>query len=168
MSNNIDGYRLSTYIHKDRDSRCGRFTMGPYWDFNLSFGNGNYCNGYPYTGWQMYQGCGDGSSKWVDRMLQDQWFKNLLSCRYAELRQNVLSTASLHSRVDSYANYIRAAASRDSAVWQTIDTYVWPNGWIANTWQGEIDSLKLWISNRMNWIDANMYPSTQPCNSALS
>lgn len=168
VSNNIDGYRLSTYIHKDRDSRCGRFTMGPYWDFNLSFGNGNYCNGYPYTGWQMYQGCGDGSSKWVDRMLQDQWFKNLLSCRYAELRQNVLSTASLHSRVDSYANYIRAAASRDSAVWQTIGTYVWPNGWIANTWQGEIDSLKLWISNRMNWIDANMYPSTQPCNSAVN
>jgi hypothetical protein len=168
VSNNIDGYRLSTYIHKDRNSKCGRFTMGPFWDFNLSFGNANYCNGYEYTGWQMYQGCGDGSSKWIDRMLQDQWFKNMLSCRYAELRQTLLSTNSLHARIDTYANYIRQAAVRDSAQWQTIGNYIWPNGWIANSWQGEIDSMKQWITNRMNWIDANMYPTMQPCNSSLN
>ncbi|MBK6329818.1 MAG: CotH kinase family protein [Bacteroidetes bacterium] len=165
ISNNIDGYRLSTFVHKDRDSKCGRFTMGPYWDFNLSFGNGDYCNGYPYTGWQMYQGCGDGSSKWVDRMLQDQWFKNLLNCRWNELRQNILSTPNVLARIDTYANYVRQASVRDSAIWQTIGTYVWPNGWIANSWQGEIDSMKLWVSNRMNWIDANMFAANQACNS---
>lgn len=168
ISNNIDGYRLSTYIHKDRDSKCGRFTMGPFWDFNLSFGNADYCNGYPTNGWQMYQGCGDGSSKWIDRMLQDQWFKNMLRCRYDELRATILSTSSLHARVDTYANYIRQASVRDSALWQTIGNYVWPNGWVANSWQGEIDSMKLWITNRMNWIDANIYPSLQPCNSTLN
>jgi hypothetical protein len=168
VSNNIDGYRLSTYIHKDRNSECGRFTMGPFWDFNLSFGNANYCNGYEYTGWQMYQGCGDGSSKWIDRMLQDQWFKNLLSCRYNELRQTILSTTSLHARIDTYANYVRQAAVRDSTTWQTIGNYVWPNGWVANSWQGEVDSMKQWITNRMNWIDANMYPSMQACNSVLN
>lgn len=164
ISNNIDGYRLSTFVHKDRDSKCGRFTMGPYWDFNLSYGNGNYCNGYPYTGWQMYQGCGDGSSKWVDRMLQDQWFKNLLNCRWNELRQNILSTPNVLARIDTYANYVRQASVRDSAIWQTIGNYIWPNGWIANTWQGEIDSMKQWTSNRLGWIDANMFPSNQACN----
>lgn len=168
VSNNIDGYRLSTYIHKDRDSRCGRFTMGPFWDFNLSFGNADYCNGYPTNGWQMYQGCGDGSSKWINRMLQDQWFKNLLRCRYDELRASILSTTALHARVDTYANYVRQAAARDSAKWQTIGNYIWPNGWVANSWQGEIDSMKLWITNRMNWIDANIYPTLQPCNSTLN
>ncbi|KXK41975.1 MAG: spore coat protein CotH [Bacteroidetes bacterium OLB11] len=164
ISNNIDGYRLSTFIHKDRDSKCGRFTMGPLWDFNLSYGNANYCNGYPYTGWQMYQGCGDGSSKWINKMLQDQWFKNLLSCRWQELRQNQLKTSNILAQVDSYANYVREASSRDSAIWKTIGNYIWPNGWIANSWQGEIDSMKLWITNRMNWIDANMYPANQGCN----
>lgn len=165
VSNNIDGYRLSTYLHKDRNSNCGRFTMGPLWDFNLSFGNANYCNGYEYTGWQMYQGCGDGSSKWIDKMLQDQWFKNLLSCRWNELRQNILSTPALHARLDSAQVYLKEAAVRDSTIWNTIGTYVWPNGWIANSWKGEIDSMKLWITNRMNWIDANMYPTAQACNS---
>ncbi len=164
LSNNIDGYRLSTYIHKDRDSRCGRFTMGPLWDFNLSFGNGDYCNGYPTTGWQLYQGCGlDGSGHWMDRMLQDQWFKNLVNCRWNELRQTTLSTASLMARIDTTANYLRQASVRDSAIWQTIGTYVWPNGWVANSWQGEVDSVKLWLTNKLSWIDANMYPSTQNC-----
>ncbi len=164
ISNNIDGYRLSTFIHKDRDSKCGRFTMGPLWDFNLSYGNANYCNGYPYTGWQMYQGCGDGSSKWIDKMLQDQWFKNLLSCRWQELRQNQLKTSNILAQIDTYANYVRQAAVRDSTIWQTIGNYIWPNQWIANSWQGEIDSMKLWIVNRMNWIDANMYAANQGCN----
>lgn len=166
ISNNIDGYRLSTFIHKDRDSKCGRFTMGPYWDFNLSFGNGNYCNGYPTSGWQMYQGCGDGSSKWIDKMLQDQWFKNLLNCRWNELRQNILSTPTMLAKIDTYANYVRQASARDSAIWQTIGNYVWPNAWIANTWQGEIDSMKQWVVGRMNWIDANMFPANQACNAA--
>lgn len=165
VSNNIDGYRLSTYIHKDQNSRCGRFSMGPIWDYNLSFGNGDYCNGYPSSGWQLYSGCGlDGSGYWMDRMLQDQWFKNVLNCRWNELRQTVLKTSYLMARIDTNANFLRQAANRDSVIWQTIGTYVWPNGWIANTWQGEVDSMKLWLTNRLNWIDANIFPSTQACN----
>ena len=167
LSNNIDGYRLSTFMHKDRDSRCGRFTMGPYWDYNLSFGNGDYCNGYPTSGWQLYAGCGmDGSGYWVDKMLQDPWFKNLLNCRWNELRQSTLSTTSLMARIDTNAAHLQQAAVRDSAIWQTIGTYVWPNGWVANSWHGEIDSMKLWLTHRLNWMDANMFPSTQNCSIA--
>jgi len=165
VSNNIDGYRLSSFVHKDQNSKCGRFTMGPLWDFNLSFGNGDYCNGYPTTGWQLYAGCGlDGSGYWMDKMLQDQWFKNLLNCRWNELRQTILSTSSLMARIDTTANYLRESSVRDSAKWQTIGGYVWPNGWVANSWQGEVDSMKLWLTNKLAWIDANMYTSTQNCN----
>jgi len=31
IANNVDGYRLSTYMHKDKN---GPLTMGPIWDFN--------------------------------------------------------------------------------------------------------------------------------------
>jgi hypothetical protein len=171
VSNNVDGYRLSTFAHKDRDSKCGRLTMGPFWDYNLSFGNGDYCNGYPTTGWQLYQGCGTaylGSGLWIDRMLQDQWFKNLLNCRWNELRQSTLSTSSLLARINTNAIYLQQAAVRDSAKWQTIGTYVWPNGWVANSWQGEIDSMKLWLTNKLTWLDANMYATTQSCTSAAN
>jgi hypothetical protein len=29
VSKNVDGYRLSTYFHKDRDDRGGKLKMGP-------------------------------------------------------------------------------------------------------------------------------------------
>lgn len=169
LTNNIDGYRWSTFIHKDRDSKCGRFTMGPIWDFNLSFGNGDYCNGNPTSGWQLYTGCGlDAGGFWVDKMLQDPWFKNLTNCRWNELRQTTLSNAVLFGRIDSFYNHLKEASVRDSTQWQTIGTYVWPNGWVANSWDGEIDSMKLWMTNRLIWMDANMYTTTQACGTSAN
>ncbi len=42
LSNNVDGYRLSTWLVKDKNEKL---KMGPIWDFNLAFGNANYCGG---------------------------------------------------------------------------------------------------------------------------
>src|SRR6185369_11273395 len=52
MSKNIDGFRLSNYMHKDR---LGKLRMDPIWDWNLSFGNANYANGWTTTGWYASQ-----------------------------------------------------------------------------------------------------------------
>jgi len=164
LSNNIDGYRLSTFIHKDRDSRCGRFTMGPLWDYNLSLGNADYCEGLPVNKWQYSEGCGSQSSWWVTKMLQDPYFANLTKCRWTELRAGVLSTPNLMAHIDEYADYLRAASVRDSVRWQTIGNYIWPNAWVANSWQGEIDNMKQWLQMRLEWLDNNMYGSMANCN----
>ena len=42
VTRNVDAYRLSTYMYKDKN---GPLTMGPIWDFNLAFGNADYCEG---------------------------------------------------------------------------------------------------------------------------
>jgi hypothetical protein len=42
LSNNVDGYRLSTWLVKDKNELL---SIGPIWDFNLAFGNANYCGG---------------------------------------------------------------------------------------------------------------------------
>ncbi len=39
----IDGYRLSNYMSKDRG---GKLRMDPIWDWNLSFGNADYLEGW--------------------------------------------------------------------------------------------------------------------------
>ena len=44
----IDGYRLSNYMHKDRG---GKLKMDPIWDWNLSFGNADYLDGGRTNGW---------------------------------------------------------------------------------------------------------------------
>src|SRR4030042_102264 len=53
LGKNVDSYRLSTFMYKDRDSEGGRLTMGPLWDFNLAFGNADYYNGWDTSGWQV-------------------------------------------------------------------------------------------------------------------
>ena len=47
ITKNIDGYRLSTYINVDIDKKI---KMGPIWDFNLAFGNADYCDAVILTG----------------------------------------------------------------------------------------------------------------------
>lgn len=163
FARNLDGYRASNYIHKDRDSRCGRFTMGPFWDFDIALGNSNFCNGDMINGWQLYNGCGDGSNLWIEQMMLDPWFKNLVHCRYQQWRQSVLSKPALFARIDSFRNELDAAHVRDSAVWKTIGIYLWPNQWTPNNWYSEIDSMKSWISQRLDWMDANIWPATQAC-----
>jgi CotH kinase protein/Lamin Tail Domain/Secretion system C-terminal sorting domain len=153
LANNVDGYRLSTFMHKDADSKCGRFTKGPVWDYNLSFGNADYCNG-GYAGWQISDGCGDGTSKYTKQMLLDNWFDTLTVCRWKELRQTIFHKDSLWARVDAKTNYLRSEIKYDSTKWQTIGNYVWPNGWVANSWQAEVDSMKAWIANRLLWMDS--------------
>jgi len=34
ITSNVDGYRLSTYLHKDRNEKL---KMGPIWDLNIGY-----------------------------------------------------------------------------------------------------------------------------------
>ncbi len=45
LTKNIDAYRLSTFLYKDKDSKGGKLKIGPVWDYNLAYGNANFCNG---------------------------------------------------------------------------------------------------------------------------
>ena len=51
ITRNVDAYRLSTYMYKERDRKGGRLSMGPVWDFNLGFDNGQYCTELTVGGW---------------------------------------------------------------------------------------------------------------------
>jgi hypothetical protein len=54
LTKNIDGFRLSTYMFKDRG---GKLNMGPVWDYNLSLGNADYLEGWRPTGWDCARVC---------------------------------------------------------------------------------------------------------------
>jgi len=41
LTNNSDSYWCSFFLHKDKDSKGGKVTLGPPWDFNLAMSNGS-------------------------------------------------------------------------------------------------------------------------------
>ncbi len=161
FSNNIDAYRASNYFHKDRDSKCGKHTIAPFWDFNFTFGSPNWCFGQNTQGWQLTGGCGTQTSKWMNKLLQDSWFKNIISCRWSNLRSDYLTNANIFHRLDSIATYIQSAAQRDSARWGLV---YWPTNWTPSNLNVAMDSMKSWMVLRLQWMDANMYSPTMPCN----
>jgi hypothetical protein len=164
LGKNVDGYRISSFMYKDKDSKGGKLVMAPIWDFNLAFGNADYCEGGLTTGW-MYafnRICGEHSSLvpfWWDRLLSDPDFKTKLAKRWVALRADKFSTPNIHAYIDSLEIVLnQGAQQRNFAQWPIWNQYVWPNyDWTQQqTYSTAISWMKTWITSRTQWLDENM------------
>lgn len=161
ISRNVDGYRLSAFLYKDKESNGGKLMAGPLWDYNIAYGNADYCNGGSTTGYALdfNNDCpGDGWQIpfWWYRMMNDSNFVNIAKCRYNELRTNVLSDQYIEDFIDSVAVVLDEAQQRNFQKWPILGTYIWPNNYIGATFTDEINYLKAWLTLRMDWLDANL------------
>ena len=159
ITKNVDGYRLSSFLHKDKDSDDGRLVAGPIWDFNLGFGNADYYNGWETQGWQVEADLPNDDFSipyWWCTIWSDQSFRWSVQQRWNSLRNNFLSNASVNSLIDSLQSHIGEAADRNFERWPTLGQYVWPNYYIGQTYQDEIDYLRNWIITRMDWMDSEL------------
>lgn len=163
LSRNVDGYRISTFFHKNRDnSTFSPLVMGPVWDFDIAFGNANYCMGDQTTGWawMFNQVCPtDGYQVpfWWERLVSDPNFNNEARCRWNALRQGPISNVNMMARIDSMATLLQESQQRNFTQWPILGIYTWPNvAPFHTTYAGEIQKLKQWIQARMNWIDQNL------------
>jgi len=156
ISKNVDAYRLSAYMYKDKDSEDGRLTMGPIWDYNLAFGNANYYAGGDPVGWQMNVDLGGDPYKipfWWYRIWDDETFRDAFNQRWQELRQTVFSEEYIMNMIDSTIAVIADAQVRNFQRWPVLDEYVWPNAYIGGSYENEIDYLTDWITARLDWMD---------------
>ncbi len=157
LGKNVDAYRLSTYFHKDKDSKNGKLTMGPFWDFNLAWFNADYCQGNNASGWMFAENCDSGIPFWWSRLFLDEPnFREHLKCRWNELRGDILSESYLFDYIDAKALELDESQERNFEKWDILGTYVWPNPATPATYEEEINNLKNWISQRLNWMDAEI------------
>ncbi len=158
ISKNVDGYRLSTFMYKDRDSRGGKLTMGPVWDFNLAFGNANYCQGGEPTGWELDFNTHCPHDYWVNhfwwkRLMEDPEYVQLLRDEYFSLRNTHFSDERLMMRIDSMVTVLNSAQVRNFQRWPVLGHHVWPNRFVGNSHAEEIQYLKSWLTQRLIWLD---------------
>ncbi|PHI19795.1 spore coat protein CotH [Lewinellaceae bacterium SD302] len=161
ISRNVDGFRLSTYFHKQKDSDGGQLVMGPVWDFNFAFGNANYCRGFDVTGWAMdfpYDCPEDPfqTPRWWSRFLKDREVAELLNERYFELREGILGDAAIEGRIDDFLDQMGEAPARNFERWPILGEYNWPNSFVGDTYEEEVGYLRQWILDRLAWIDNNI------------
>ena len=158
LAKNVDAYRLSTYLYKDKESIDNRLTAGPIWDFNHGFGNCDYGETWETNSWLLEYNPegGDQMAFWWELLWQDDNFKFKVSQRYSELRTNILSEDHIYNIIDSTVIYLGDAVDRNFSRWPLLGNYIWPNYYIFETYEEEINYLKSWISNRLSWMDSEI------------
>lgn len=149
----IDWYLISE-ITKNQDSKDfssiflnvmpgEKIKMGPLWDFDLAFGNVNYSDATNPTGFWVKD------HKWYTRLFQDPAFVNKVKSRFVYFKNN---QQFILNKMDYYASYLKYAQEENDIKWNLLGTYVWPNPVVYNTYQEEVNHLKNWYTQRMDWL----------------
>ncbi|HZY80230.1 MAG TPA: CotH kinase family protein [Cyclobacteriaceae bacterium] len=161
LTKNPDAYRLSTFMYKKKDSEGGKLSMGPIWDFNLGFGNVNYCTQGTSTGLVIDFNSICPTDGWLvpfwwNKLWNDPAFRVAVSDRWSSLRQNRFTNAAVLGYVDSVASVLNVEAQqRNFKKWPVLGVYIWPNyKFDITTFDGEVAWMKTWITERMTYLDA--------------
>jgi len=149
LSKNVDGFRYSAFITKDRG---GKLKVGPPWDWNRSFGNANYYGGGKVEGWYS-SNLRPREISWYHRLREDPAFMQRCSSRWVELRKDVLETKKVHAMIDEIAGQLQEAQRRNFERWPILGEHVTCNYYVGDTYEEEVRWMKKWIQGRLAWID---------------
>lgn len=153
LTKNVDAFRYSAFLHKPRG---GKITMGPAWDWNLSFGNADYYDANETAGW-YYENLRDTEISWIYRLKQDPEFVQRSIDRWAELRRDIFAPEKILARVDAMRTQLQEAQARNFNRWPIMGRSIRPNYYVGPTFDAEVNWMKIWIKDRIAWID-RQYP----------
>jgi hypothetical protein len=157
LGSNADGYQFSTYFHKDK---VGKLRAGPVWDFNLTYGNDLFQWGFDrskYDVWQFSDGGNEGAKFWTD-LFNSPTFRCYFTKRWNQLIQpgQPLKHNNLVDYIDATVAQISEAVLRENLRWATIPDHAL-----------EIENMKLFLYNRINWINNQLGSYTACANVAV-
>ena len=151
---NIDAYRISNYMFKDRDSKGGKLAEGPIWDFNLAFGKTWYPeDAYRVDEWEIDHNRYKPNDWpkvpfWWERIGHDPDFARRVKTRWNELIVHILHRDRVFQLIDEMVDSLQEARVRNFERW--------PEAAKQHSYETEIQKLKQWITGRIGWIEANL------------
>lgn len=160
LSHNPDGYRLSTFMYKDKG---GTLKMGPVWDFNLAYGNDSRTPISATYNWAFHFNNYYNNDQWLinfwwKRLLSDPSFKTVVKQRWAQFRTHQFSDANIAATINKYVTLLQNnnSISKHFDRWKILGVRLPFNGFVGNTYEEELDYLKNWLKARTVWIDQNI------------
>jgi len=136
-----DAFWGSYRMHKDRGKKL---FSGPPWDFDRGFHNNGGTYNQPYHTWRTNGGL---VGRWHQKLQECPEYKMLLADRWYEHRKTAINTDQTLAHIDAQVALMSEAMARPNK------RKPFPYGY---TWQEEIDFLKTWIVNRLNWLDGEI------------
>ncbi len=162
ITRNVDGYRLSTFMHKNKDSNGGKLKMGPVWDFNIALGNADYCSGGDTHGWAADFNNVCGGDYWLvpfwwQRLREDPNFRAQIRTRWQQLRSSTFSNTAITGMIDSLRTVVNEGQARNFQRWPIMGQWIWPNNFVGQNYGSEVNYLKTWINGRLIWMDGEIF-----------
>lgn len=161
LTRDVDAWIRSHFMYKERNKPI---TAGPVWDYNFALGNMTdmamgWGGSTKKTGWHVLDNR-RGSGDWHTMMWKQPEFQQAVKNRYLELRENLLSDVAFEKLVDDVRKPIMNVAQRNFEAWPMGECYnmgFGSQGTVKDTtWEGQIDSLKIWAKNRLKTLDSLM------------
>jgi hypothetical protein len=159
ITRNIDAVFFSTYLYKPRN---GKIHFGPVWDCDRSQGGTDGRDFDPRV-WNCNNSANYFGFSWWGRLFTDPNFWQQWIDRYQGLRRNAFANSNVFRIIDTFADQVRQEQPREMARWGVAPrsgnvtglcgfTYNFGVG----SYQGEIYWLKVWFSNRFDFIDKEL------------
>ncbi len=168
----VDAYVFSNYWSKDRN---GLITGFPFWDVDRSLGNSNYGSSNATFGLKWWTA---GSNyTYYTRLDDDAEFNDRYWNRWTALRRSLFANDYLFNRIESVYSLladgstadivntsntttmaIQVPAARHYRKYATLGVNTFTGGQTGqvdrNTWRKEVDAMKTWIAERLEWMDS--------------
>ncbi len=150
---NPDSFRLSGYLHKDRD---GLIQAGPVWDFDRASASADYRSSYP-TWWDAWNQTSDCTPVfeygWYEGLFNDPEFSDAYWTRFEELLDGPLSAEAIDAHIVDMADQLDEAADRNADTWSS------------RNFDDETALIRDWMQTRVAWIGDCIatYENPQSC-----
>lgn len=170
---NTDTY-WSVRMYKKRDNE--KFIISPVWDYDLGFENDwrTYpimTNAYQTNDWVSFSsgssGAG-GTKDLVRRILSDPAALKRLEEVYAHYRNSVINKESLLALVDENASHLYQSQKLNFKRWRIMNVKVHENPVIYGSYEGEVNNVKRYIGERIDWMDSKLNYSAIPSKTLLT
>ena len=157
LSGNTDTY-WSVFMYKQRDDDI--VYTGPVWDFDLAFNNDDRT--YPVNSKNDYiyrsgGSCTGNMRSFVDRIVvYDASARARLLEIWDEARQNGLTKESLVAYVDQLEAELEQSQTLNFLRWPIMNTKVHQNPRIWGSYSQEVQNVRRFISERVDWMDRKL------------
>lgn len=172
LAHNVDGYRRSTFLYKYSDTHARKAGLDSrwkltLWDFNIAYGNVNYNGGEEIKSWQYNMNSINSTDGqlvpfWWYRLNRNFHYVTHLRERWKQCREGSYSDERITATIDSMANVLTegGAVDRNQQAWNIAGRYAWPNKYVGQTFEEDVDYMKQWINDRLAYMDMVLMPRT--------
>ena len=149
---NAEAY-WSTFLYKDRDDN--KFYFGPIWDNEMIFDNDYRV--YPINCKSEYifnSGLSAGTAdKFINQIIKDKMIINKTKEIWKEMTEKKLTSDYIEQFIDDQVKLINESKDLNFIRWDILNEKVIFNPKIYGSYEEEINYLKKFVKNRINWLN---------------